>query len=405
MRLCTNAMGVLAILLVPFVTEGADQNPAETLAALKKAREAVWSELESGWKPGSAEAEQKKSVEHFCRSFSEIGHRAVDLAKSHPDSPVAIEALAWAHSVATEDDPDLASVIYDLLTERYLDSDAILPICRLAWLDAVKGPHTEAFLRAAVERSKNVKVRSLCCYSLARHQQELASAVRALNDPVRGKILGRNFERLGPAANQRLRALDPNKLEREAEEYFDRTIKEFGDLQPMGKDFTPLGEQAKGMLFQMHHLGIGRTAPEIEGEDIDGKPMKLSDFRGKVVMVSFWATWCGPCMGLVPHEKDLLEKMKGRPFALIGVNGDEDRERAKSVSAKEGIRWRSFWSGGPRQGIPVQWGVSGWPTVYVIDGNGVIRDDGIIYFYELYQNKTPNKTIESLVAEAEKSSK
>ena len=122
-------------------------------------------------------------------------------------------------------------------------------------------------------------------------------------------------------------------------------------------------------------------------------------------MVSFWATWCGPCMELVPHEKALVERMKGRPFVLIGVNGDNDREKAKTVSAKEGINWRSFWTGGARQGIPVQWGVSVWPSVYVIDANGVIRDDGLVYFDELYEGKTPDKVIESLVAEAEKASK
>ncbi len=287
-----------------------------------------------------------------------------------------------------------------MLEKRYLDSDAILPLCRVAWNDAFKGSQAEAFLRAAVERSTNVKVRSLCCYSLARHQQKLASRVRDLNDPVRGEILKRNLEHLGPVVN-RLRVLHPEKLEREAREFLERTIKEFGDLQPMGKDFAPLGEQAEGMLFQMHHLSIGRPAPEIQGEDIDGKPMNLSEFRGKVVVVSFWATWCGPCMALVPHEKALVEKMKGRPFVLIGVNGDDDRERAKAVCAKEGISWRSFWTGGAKQGIPVQWGVSGWPTIYVIDGNGVIRDDGLVYFQEVYRSSTPDKAIENLVKEAE----
>jgi thiol-disulfide isomerase/thioredoxin len=405
MRLSMHAVWALAALLASSVCEGADRKPAETLAALKKGQEAAWGELDKGRKLGTTEADQKKAVERFYRSVGDLGRRAVALARNHPGTPEAVEALVWAHSAATEDDPELAGVIYDMLAERYLDSDTILPLCRLAWLDAVKGTRAEAFLRAAVERSRNVKVRSLCCYSLGRHQQVLASAVRNLDDPVRREILGKRLERFGPVMNGRLRALDPEKLEREAEAYFDRTIKEFGDLQPMGKDFAPLGKQAAGMLFQMHHLSIGRAAPEIQGEDIDGKPMKLSDFRGRVVVVSFWATWCGPCMGLVPHEKALVEKMKGRPFVLIGVNGDEDRARAKAVSAREGISWRSFWTGGPGQGIPVQWGVSGWPTIYVIDGNGVIRDDGFVYFQELYESSTPDKTIQTLVAEAEKASR
>jgi thiol-disulfide isomerase/thioredoxin len=124
------------------------------------------------------------------------------------------------------------------------------------------------------------------------------------------------------------------------------------------------------------------------------------------LVVSFWATWCGPCMGLVPHEKALVEKFNARPLVLVGVNGDEDRETVKTVSAKEGITWRSFWNGGWRQGIPVQWGIRGWPTLYVIDGNGVIRDNGLVFFQEsLYGSRTPDKMIEALVAEAEKASK
>lgn len=76
--------------------------------------------------------------------------------------------------------------------------------------------------------------------------------------------------------------------------------------------------------------------------------MKRSDYRSKVVVLSFWATWCNPCMELVPHEKALVEKMKGRPLVLIGVNGDNDREKAKTVSAKEGVNWRSFRPGGAK---------------------------------------------------------
>ncbi len=97
--------------------------------------------------------------------------------------------------------------------------------------------------------------------------------------------------------------------------------------------------------------------------------------------------------------------MKGRPFVLIGVNGDDNRDQVKAVSAKEGITWRSFWNGSARQGIPVQWGVRGWPTIYAIDSNGVIRDDGLVYFQEVYRSATPDKMIETLVAETEDASK
>jgi thiol-disulfide isomerase/thioredoxin len=403
MKLSTRAVAVwvLSVPLVLSVSQGSDQKRPETLVSLKKEQEALWDELDNGRKPGTTEAEKKKAAERYYKSIGDLGRRAVALAKQHPGTPDAVEALVWAYSAA-EDDPELAGIVYAMIAERYLDSDAILPLCRLARDKPVNDNIAEEFLRAAMKRSENVKVRSLCCYSLGRHQQELASVARDLNDPVRGEIRRGYFERFGPVVNRRLRALDPEKLEHEAEECFDRTIKEFGDLQPMGKDDAPLGELATGMLFKMHHLGIGRTAPEIEGEDIDGKPMKLSDFRGKVVVVTFWATWCGPCMARVPHKKALVEKMKDRPFVLIGVNADDDREKVKTVSAKEGIRWRSFWNGGASKGIPVQWGIRSWGTTYVIDANGVVRDDSLVYLHDLYFSDTPDKMVETLVAEAEK---
>ena len=69
--------------------------------------------------------------------------------------------------------------------------------------------------------------------------------------------------------------------------------------------------------------------------------------------------------------------MKGKPFALIGVNGDTVRNDAKHAIEKENITWPSFWSQeGPRGPIPTAWNIHGWPTVFILDPNGVIRFKG-----------------------------
>ena len=77
---------------------------------------------------------------------------------------------------------------------------------------------------------------------------------------------------------------------------------------------------------------------------------------------------------MYPHERSLVKRLAGQPFALIGINSDRDREALKKVMKKQGITWRSFWNGGSTQGpISAAWNVRGWPTIYVLDHNGVIR--------------------------------
>jgi hypothetical protein len=78
---------------------------------------------------------------------------------------------------------------------------------------------------------------------------------------------------------------------------------------------------------------------------------------------------------MYPHERSLVKKMEGKPFALLGVNSDKDREALKAVLKKEQITWRSFWNGGSTTGpISRAWQVRGWPTLYLIDAKGVIRN-------------------------------
>ncbi len=73
------------------------------------------------------------------------------------------------------------------------------------------------------------------------------------------------------------------------------------------------------------------------------------------------------------HERSLVTKYQGRPFAIVGVNSDKNREQLKKLVVEERITWRSFWDGGSSSGpIASAWDVNGWPTLYLIDHNGMI---------------------------------
>jgi peroxiredoxin len=126
---------------------------------------------------------------------------------------------------------------------------------------------------------------------------------------------------------------------------------------------------------------VGQAVPEIEGKDLDGKAMKLSDFRGKVVVLDFWGDWCPFCKTSYARQRELLRRMQGRSFVLLGVNCDDTAEQARQVVQKQRLDWRSWWGGPHGQPTPIfqRWNVLVVPSIFVIDSKGVLRQrfDGV----------------------------
>jgi hypothetical protein len=102
---------------------------------------------------------------------------------------------------------------------------------------------------------------------------------------------------------------------------------------------------------------------------------------------------------MYPHERSLVKRLADKPFALLGVNSDDDRDKVKKVLAKNELNWRSWWDGGGTDGpIQTAYNVSRWPTVYVLDGDGVIRHIDV-------RGKALDEAIDKLLAEMEKNKK
>jgi Thioredoxin-like len=76
---------------------------------------------------------------------------------------------------------------------------------------------------------------------------------------------------------------------------------------------------------------------------------------------------------MIPHERSLVQKLADKPFALIGVNSDKDREKLKQQLAKEEMTWRHFYDHSISGPIATAWNIHGWPTTYILDQHGVIR--------------------------------
>ncbi len=98
---------------------------------------------------------------------------------------------------------------------------------------------------------------------------------------------------------------------------------------------------------------------------------------------------------MYPHERSLVKRLADKPFALLGINSDRDREELKKTMEKEQITWRSWWNGGSTQGpIAKKWNVRGWPTIYVLDHKGVIRYKGV-------RGEAMDKAVDALLQEME----
>jgi thiol-disulfide isomerase/thioredoxin len=118
---------------------------------------------------------------------------------------------------------------------------------------------------------------------------------------------------------------------------------------------------------------VGQPAPDLNGVDFDGKPLRLSDYRGKVVVVTFWFSGCGPCRAMIPHERELVERHRDKPFALLSVNNDENPDAARRVMAKFGMTWPNWKTAGTNDAIVKTWNVDSWPAIFVIDAKGIVR--------------------------------
>ncbi len=151
---------------------------------------------------------------------------------------------------------------------------------------------------------------------------------------------------------------------------YKRVIDEFGDVPGLGPE--TLGAMAEGLLTEYEKLGIGKTAPKLVSTDLEGNPVSLSDLRGRVVVLNFWATWCGPCVAMIPHEREMVEALADKPFTLVSISADEEVETVTKFQKTTPMPWTQWHEG---RGGPAlrEWNIRFYPTIYVLDAEGVIR--------------------------------
>lgn len=161
---------------------------------------------------------------------------------------------------------------------------------------------------------------------------------------------------------------EDSAADEEAIALLERAIRSYGDVRLGSATVKQLAEPE---LFARQHLAVGKVPPEISGKDVEGRPLRLSQFRGKVAVLDFFADWCPFCAEMYPMERRLLKEHEGKPLVLLGVSSDPP-ETLRRIIAEKKVTWQC-WSDGPNGPIAQQWQVRAFPTIYVLDQEGVIR--------------------------------
>ena len=135
----------------------------------------------------------------------------------------------------------------------------------------------------------------------------------------------------------------------------------------------PYVKDLDGIIKQLENVQIGKVAPEFSLPDTAGVSVSLSDFRGKYVLLDFWASWCPPCRRENPNVVKAFNEYKDKNFTIVGISLDKDKSKWMKAIADDNLAWThlsdlKYWD----SEIPALYGVRGIPANVLLDPDGVI---------------------------------
>jgi thiol-disulfide isomerase/thioredoxin len=332
--------------------------------------------------------EERQRVRELRPDDNEYAKRFLALAREEPKGPATLDALNRVLRCSRDSTADaaLAQLRRDWTTDPKI-TELIAPV------SISMSPIAEGLLRDIMAKNTDRNAIGPAILALAKLLDGYISLAMQRNEsPEKAKRIEEyyNKEQLN-----HIFKTDPVALLTEADALYERAMADFADVKLSPRARQTIGEYTKTRVNRSRALAPGKPAPDIEGEDIAGKRFKLSEYRGKVVLLVFWASWCGPCRKQAPQELALLKRLQGKPFALLGVNIDHDEGSMRAAISDLGITWRN-WRGGRNDQIKTRYGIQAIPLVLVLDPDGIIRAKGV------GDEAVILKTVDSLVQEAAK---
>lgn len=363
--------------------------PAQQLKALVKeyetARQAYLKATNDGDRLKTPRDVMNKANEAFQQRTEKCVPGCLALAEKHPRDPAALDALIWVVRHTATGAPAMPENAHrvksfrqalSMMLRDHIDNDKLGVVCRLPGVGVIQEPEGVKFVEQVLAKSRHRSVRADALVRLAGYKLSFDSEF--LDTLRKEPEQARRMERVwGKEVLRAALEADAEQCRREGERLFERLVKEYADVpDPLNGTLGKLATLKLAALRQPP--GVGKPAPEIAGADIAGKKFKLSDYRGKVVLLTFTGDWCAACDHFHPQQRSLEKKLAARPFALVDVNTDVILERRKKINAKDNITWRAFQEtsgelGGGLGPITTRWGIEQWPTLFLIDHQGVIR--------------------------------
>ncbi|MBA4067377.1 MAG: hypothetical protein C0501_27440 [Isosphaera sp.] len=341
-------------------------DPAARLAALKKKFDAGMADLRDRFEKASPA--DKRGIQAEARELAVISSQtALEIAKADAKGEVGFDAAAFVIEKAGrfgggKEVEGAAAVV----AEHHLNNPKVKDLLPVI---GQSGPAGEKFLAAAAEKATDKDVKGLALFYLG------AAAAAQLDDEEDAKKV--------------------DELIAKATDFLEKAAKAAPEAKVEGTTVAKAAAEQLDGLKAIKNLAVGKPVPDVEGTDLAGKKVKLSSYKGKVVLLDIWATWCPPCRAMIPHEREMVKANKDKPFVLLSVSADNDLETLTKFLEKDPMPW-DHWFDGRGGKVAKTFRVQAFPTLYLIDHAGVIRHKWV----GAPGNDKLDKAVDELVKEA-----
>jgi peroxiredoxin len=169
-----------------------------------------------------------------------------------------------------------------------------------------------------------------------------------------------------------LQVLDNNDKGVELIKQLQRDYPDTKPAQNADKMLASMKKQAEAKKIKAA-LAEGTKFPDFDVKDTAGKPLSIANYKGKVVLLVFWATWCGPCVRELPNVIKTYDTYHKQGFEIIGISLDKEEEKLASFTKEKNMVWAQYFDGLAWENkLAVKYGINSIPATFLLDGQGVI---------------------------------